>query len=141
MENQIDNVKILCRLISSTRIYPYQEKKIQIGTQISSGQLLFSPAYHLTHYKNLISSHALISIINHSAWISVYNPTSSPCYLKSNIIIGTAVPSSTVAYISTILDTQAKDTIHEVNTTPLTSTSEQKYNKFTYAFTRSTRIS
>ncbi|CAF4541201.1 unnamed protein product [Rotaria sp. Silwood2] len=125
MENQIDNVKVLCRLISSTCIYPYQEKKIQIGTQVSSGQLLFFPAYHLTHYKNLISPHAFISIINHSAWISVYNPAASTCYLKSNIIIGTAAPSSTVAYISTILDTKAKDTTYEVNTTPLTSTSEQ----------------
>ncbi|CAF1469891.1 unnamed protein product [Rotaria sordida] len=113
MENQIDNVKILCRLINSTY------------TQVSSGQLLFSPAYHLTHYKNLISPHALISIINHSAWIFVYNPTSSTCYLKSNIIIGTAVPSSTVAYISIILDIQTQDTIDESNTTSLTSINEQ----------------
>ncbi|CAF4125368.1 unnamed protein product [Rotaria sordida] len=125
MENQVDNVKILCRLNNFTCIYPYQEKKIQISTQVSSGQLVFSPAYHLIHYKNLISPHALISIINHSAWISVYNPTSSTCYLKSNIIIGTAVPSSTVAYISTILDTQTQDTIDESNTTSLTSIGKQ----------------
>ena len=58
MENHADNVKILCRSVKPTSIYPYQERKVQISTQISSGQLLFSPAYHLTHYKNLITPYA-----------------------------------------------------------------------------------
>ncbi|CAF1431009.1 unnamed protein product [Rotaria sordida] len=44
---------------------------------------------------------------------------------NSNIIIGTAVPSSTVAYISIILDLQTQDTIDESNTTSLTSINEQ----------------
>ena len=124
MENQIYNVKLLCRLINSTCIYPYQEKKIRISTQVSSGQLLFSPAYHMTHYKNLITPQALLSINDHTTWISVYNPTSSPCYLKSKIIVGTAEPPSTVAYISTILDIQKQKMMDEENTTPSTSTSE-----------------
>ncbi|CAF1278727.1 unnamed protein product [Rotaria sordida] len=44
---------------------------------------------------------------------------------NSNIIIGTAVPSSTVAYISIILDIQTQDTIDESNATSLTSINEQ----------------
>ena len=104
MNNQLDNVKILCRLNERTWIQPYEEKQILINTQVSSGQFLFSPAYHLIYYKQLMSPSALISVDNHQTWISVYNPTPFTCYLKSNIIIGTAVSSSTTTLISSIVD-------------------------------------
>jgi hypothetical protein len=88
MKDKNFNLKIICQLINSTDIYPYQEKRIKIVTQVPSGKMLFSSAYHLTYKKGLVTPHSLISIVNHVAWITIYNSTAQTCYLKENIIVG-----------------------------------------------------
>ncbi|CAF3322714.1 unnamed protein product [Rotaria sp. Silwood2] len=139
MEDQAGSIRMSCRLINPTCIYPYQEKRIKISTQMSSGQLLFSPAYHLIYKKGLISPYSSISVMNHVAWISIYNPTSKVCYLKRNIIVGVAVsPHITSAVINT---TQAKEKTNphklvDINPTSATtsSTDDQPQKVVGHAF-------
>ncbi|CAF4146871.1 unnamed protein product, partial [Rotaria sp. Silwood2] len=57
----------------------------------------------ITHIRGLIIPHSLISIKNHTAFISVYNPTAKPCYLNKNIIIGIVTPLSS-HNVSTVFD-------------------------------------
>ncbi|CAF4726443.1 unnamed protein product, partial [Rotaria sp. Silwood2] len=73
MENQSTKFRIISRLLKSEYLYPYQEKRLQIISQVSSGKLSFSPAYHVTKSRGLIISDSLIFMKNHTAWISVYN--------------------------------------------------------------------
>ncbi|CAF4659429.1 unnamed protein product [Rotaria sp. Silwood2] len=114
MEDQVGSIKTLCRLINPTCIYPYQEKRIKIATQMSSGQLLFSPAYHLIYKIGLISPHSPISVMNHEAWISIYNPTSTVCYLKRYIIIGVAVSPRITGTVTTRAQEKAKTNPHKL---------------------------
>ncbi|CAF4149183.1 unnamed protein product [Rotaria sordida] len=114
MEDQVGSIRMLCRLINPTYIYPYQEKRIKIATQMSSGQLLFSPTYHLVYKKGLISPHSSISVMNHEAWISIYNPTSTVCYLKRNIIVGAAVSPYITGAVTTRAQAKAKTNLHKL---------------------------
>ncbi|CAF3877395.1 unnamed protein product [Rotaria sordida] len=125
MKNKNYKIKVICQLINSTYIYPYQAKRIKIVTQICSGQISFSPAYHLIHKKGLITLHSSISIINHVAWISVYNPTGKLCYLKQNIIVGLASPLSSTTPVSTIFDLSTTDKLDQYQIQSLTSICEQ----------------
>ncbi|CAF3020447.1 unnamed protein product [Rotaria socialis] len=90
MDDKIKDIITPCHLLNNTCIYPYQENTIKITLRLATGELLFSPAHQLIHKENLIIPHSFISIVNHIAWITVYNPTSRIRYLKSNTIIGTA---------------------------------------------------
>ncbi|CAF3164956.1 unnamed protein product [Rotaria sp. Silwood2] len=103
MEDQSEKIRIICRTKKSEYLHPYEEKQLKIISQVSFGQLLFSPAYHITHIRGLIIPHSLISIKNHTAFISVYNPTAKPCYLNKNIIIGSVTPLSS-NNVSTVFD-------------------------------------
>ncbi|CAF1334931.1 unnamed protein product [Rotaria sordida] len=123
MKNKNYKIKVICRLINPTCIYPYQEKRIKIATQMPSGQLLFSPAYHLIYKKGLISPHSSISVMNHVAWISIYNPTSTVCYLKRNIIVGVAVSPHITSAVTTTAQVKAKTNPHKlVDTNPTSAT-------------------
>ncbi|CAF1426814.1 unnamed protein product [Rotaria sp. Silwood1] len=103
MEDPSEKIRIICRTKKSEYLHPYEEKQLKIISQVSFGQLLFSPAYHITHIRGLIIPHSLISIKNHTAFISVYNPTAKPCYLNKNIIIGIVTPLSS-NNVSTVFD-------------------------------------
>ena len=59
--------------------------------------------------QDLVILHSLISIKNHTTWITVYNPTPYSCYLKQNTIIGIATSLTTDMSISTILDLNTTD--------------------------------
>ncbi|CAF1334820.1 unnamed protein product [Rotaria sordida] len=121
MEDQVGSIRMLCRLLNPTCIYPYQEKRIKIATKISSGQLLFFPAYHLIYKKGVISPHSSISVKNHIAWISIYNPTSTVCYLKRNIIVGVAVTPHITGAVTTRAQAKAKTNPHKLADTNQTS--------------------
>ncbi|CAF2621992.1 unnamed protein product [Rotaria sp. Silwood2] len=124
MENQSTKFRTISRLLKSEYLYPYQEKRLQIISQVSSGKLSFSPAYHVTKSRGLIISDSLIYMKNHTAWISVYNSTAKPCYLNKNIIIGIVTPL-TFRNISTLLDQNTKDKFNDNKLTSSISTSEQ----------------
>ncbi|CAF5016382.1 unnamed protein product [Rotaria sp. Silwood1] len=103
MENQAGSIRMSYRLINPTYIYPYQEKRIKISTQISP--------------------HSSISVMNHVAWISIYNPTSTVCYLKRNIIVGVAVSPHITSAVTTTAQAKAKTNPHKlVDTNPTSST-------------------
>ncbi|CAF2755288.1 unnamed protein product [Rotaria sp. Silwood2] len=139
MEDQAGSIRMSCRLINPTCIYPYQEKRIKISTQRSSGRLLFSPAYHLIYKKGLISPYSSISVMNHVAWISIYNPTSKVCYLKQNIIVGVAISPHITSAVITTTQVKAKTNPHklvDLNATSATtsSTDDQPQKVVGHAF-------
>ncbi|CAF4617398.1 unnamed protein product, partial [Rotaria sp. Silwood2] len=51
MEDQSEKIRIICRTKKSEYLHPYEEKQLKIISQVSFGQLLFSPAYHITHIR------------------------------------------------------------------------------------------
>ncbi|CAF1949063.1 unnamed protein product [Rotaria magnacalcarata] len=128
MDDKIKDIITPCQLLNNTCIYPYQENTIKITLRLAKGELLFSPAHQLIHKENLIIPHSFISIVNHIAWITVYNPTSRIRYLKSNTIIGTASFTSSTNYIATIFDSRTKEKIDEDQTQSLSASSEQHIN-------------
>jgi hypothetical protein len=128
MEVEVDDNTILCRLISPTYLYPYQEKRIKIRTKISLGQMLFTPSDYFIHQRGLVIPHSLISFTNYTAWISVYNPTNKVQYLQQNVVVGSITPFSSQMHVSTIFDLQTKERVDEDQTKSLTSVSEQNIN-------------
>ncbi|CAF4687949.1 unnamed protein product, partial [Rotaria sp. Silwood2] len=110
MEEPVDKIKIVCKLEHATYLNPYQERQIKIVLQVSSGQMLFSPAYHLIQQQDLIIRDSSISIRNHVAWISVHNSTPNRCYLNQNAIVGIASPLLSNMLISPIIDLHSKET-------------------------------
>jgi len=62
MEDQFEKIRIICRMTKSKYLNPYKEKRFKIVSQMLSEQLLFSPAYHITHIRGLIIPHSLNSI-------------------------------------------------------------------------------
>ena len=129
MEMDTEKIRIVCRLASFIYLNSYQEKRIKIISQISSGQMLFSPAFRVIQEHGLTIPHSLISIKNHMDWISTYNPTAHRCYLNKNVIVGIASPLSPSISISTIFGLHSKEKIDKDQTKPLTSISEQHINR------------
>ncbi|CAF4676963.1 unnamed protein product, partial [Rotaria sp. Silwood2] len=127
MEDQSEKIRIICRTEKSEYLHPYEEKQLKIISQVSFGQLLFSPAYYITHILGLIIPHSLISINNHTAFISVYNPTAKPCYFNKNFIIGVATPLSS-NNISTVFDPYTSDKFDNDKSISLSPSGEQYIN-------------
>jgi hypothetical protein len=128
MEDPVDDINIICRLNHQISIYPYQEKRIKITLQVSSGQMLFSPVDSIFQEKGLISPNSLITVKHHIAWISIYNSTGRIHYLHRNVIVGMATPLTSTTSISTIFDSQTKEKVDENQTDSLTSIGEQNIN-------------
>ncbi len=125
MENQIDDVSILCRVLNPVYINPYQERRVKIVLEVSSGQILFIPTANLIQQQGLISSQSLITVNNHVAWISVYNSTEMIQRLRRDFIIGIATPFQSLDFISTIFDSQTAGEFDVDQANGLTSISEQ----------------
>ncbi|CAF1431899.1 unnamed protein product [Rotaria sordida] len=70
---------------------------------------------------SVISPHSSISVKNHIAWISIYNPTSTVCYLKRNIIVGVAVTPHITGAVTTRAQAKAKTNPHKLADTNQTS--------------------
>ena len=109
VQHSIKTTKALCRSSQFVHLNPYQERRIKLISQVSSGQFLFTPTYRITKIQGLVILHSLISIKNHTTWITVYNPTPYSCYLKQNTIIGIATSLTIDMSISTILDLNTTD--------------------------------
>jgi hypothetical protein len=114
MNYQGDNVSTLCRVFDWVSIYPYQERRIKIVLQISSGQMLFTPTSHLFSQRGLVTPHSLISVVNHTAWIYIYNSTGIPQRLQRNSVIGTVVPYLHSDLIATICDSETKTMVEKL---------------------------
>ena len=111
-----ENEPLLCRIFDYVSIKPYQERRIKISLPMETGQMLFTPAQNLFLRKGLIIPHSLISVINHSAWISVYNDSNIDQALHCEEVLGTVSPFSPFEFISTIIDVQPKTTVDEDQT-------------------------
>ncbi|CAF3685388.1 unnamed protein product [Rotaria sp. Silwood1] len=78
---------------------------------------------HVENKKKNFNPHSSISVMNHVAWISIYNPTSTVCYLKRNIIVGVAVSPHITSAVTTTAQAKAKTNPHKlVDTNPTSST-------------------
>ncbi|CAF1491047.1 unnamed protein product [Rotaria sp. Silwood1] len=97
MEDQVGSIRMLCRLINPTCIYPYQEKRIKIATQMSL--------------------HSSVLVKNHVTWISIYNLTSTVRYLKRNVIVGVAVSPHITSAVTTRAQAKAKINPHKLTNT------------------------
>ncbi|CAF5074189.1 unnamed protein product, partial [Rotaria magnacalcarata] len=89
--------------------------------------IIISPAYYITHILGLIIPHSLVSIKNHTAFISVYNPTPKPRYFNKNFIIGIVTPLSS-NNISTALDPYTNDKFDNDKSILLSPSGEQHFN-------------
>ena len=62
VQHSIKTTKALCRASQFVYLNPYQERRIKLISQASSGQFLFTPTYRITKIQGLVILHSLISI-------------------------------------------------------------------------------
>jgi hypothetical protein len=123
MESVIKDFFLPCRSTKTIYIYPQEEKHIQITCEAPVGHMLFSPTNNLKN-KGLVTAHAIISVVNYTATVFVYNSTMKPQQLNYQEIIGEVTPYCSTAFVATIFDPQTKTLVDENQTQSLTSNSE-----------------
>ena len=123
METTTEAFTLPCRATRFTYIHPQEEKQIQLACEIPSGHMLFSPTGNLKN-KGLVTTHAIIPVVNYTAIVFVYNSTMKRQQLDYQEIIGEMTPYCPTAFVSTIFDSQTKMLADEDQTHSLTSNSE-----------------
>jgi hypothetical protein len=76
--------------IQRIRILPEQQMVVPIRTHIQNADtVIFTPSGNFVESKHVLIPHALLKIENGLSWITIMNACEYPCYLNTNMMIGT----------------------------------------------------